>query len=103
MTTEDIAELVSSHPVFAGLPGDTHSLVAGCAHNVAFAAGEHLLHEGEPRTRSTCCAGDVSAWSHRSPAGGLWSSTFSAPGRPLAGRGCSRPTAGASTPAASSR
>ena len=48
MTTEDIAELVSSHPVFAGLPGDTHSLVAGCAHNVAFAAGEHLLREGEP-------------------------------------------------------
>ncbi|HXX91004.1 MAG TPA: cyclic nucleotide-binding domain-containing protein [Acidimicrobiales bacterium] len=46
--TEDIAELVAHHPLLAGLPGDTIDHVAGCARNVALAAGELLLAEGEP-------------------------------------------------------
>jgi len=46
--TEQIAELVSHHPLLAGLPGDIVDLVAGCAQNVAFNSGELLLAEGEP-------------------------------------------------------
>ena len=45
--TEQIAELVSHHPLLAGLPGDIVDLVAGCAQNVAFSPGELLLAEGE--------------------------------------------------------
>jgi CRP-like cAMP-binding protein len=48
MTDEDIAVLVASHPLLAGLPGDMASLVTGCARNVAVATGKHLLVEGEP-------------------------------------------------------
>ncbi len=47
MTTR-IAELVASHPLLAGLPGDAVTEVAGCARNVAFAPGELLLAEGDP-------------------------------------------------------
>ncbi len=46
--TEELAELVARHPLFAGLPTDVASLVAGCAHNAAFGTGELLLAEGEP-------------------------------------------------------
>ena len=45
---EDIAALVASHPLLAGLPGDMASLVSGCARNVAVKPGEFLLVEGEP-------------------------------------------------------
>ncbi len=44
---EQIAELVSHHPLLAGLPVDIGNLVAGCARNVVFAAGELLMSEGE--------------------------------------------------------
>jgi CRP/FNR family cyclic AMP-dependent transcriptional regulator len=44
---EDIAVLVAEHPLLAGLPGDTASLVAGCTKNVAIKAGELLLAEGD--------------------------------------------------------
>lgn len=47
MTTE-IADLVASHPLLAGLPGNAVAQVAGCARNVAFAPGELLLAEGDP-------------------------------------------------------
>jgi CRP/FNR family transcriptional regulator, cyclic AMP receptor protein len=43
---EDLAALVARHPLFSGVPGDVAQLVAGCAHNVAFDAGETLLVEG---------------------------------------------------------
>ena len=46
--TEDIADLVAEHPLLAGLPGDAVALVAGCARNVAVAAGALLLEEGGP-------------------------------------------------------
>ncbi|HET9732368.1 MAG TPA: cyclic nucleotide-binding domain-containing protein [Acidimicrobiales bacterium] len=47
MRSADVAELVSRHPLLAGLPGDAASTVAGCARNEAFAAGSLLLSEGE--------------------------------------------------------
>ncbi len=43
-----VAELVSTHPLLAGLPGDAVEQVAGCALNKAFRPGELLLTEGEP-------------------------------------------------------
>jgi len=46
--TAKIAELVASHPLLSGLPGDAVAQVAGCARNVAFAPGELLLAEGGP-------------------------------------------------------
>ncbi len=48
MKKTSVAELVSSHPLLAGLPGDAVDQVAGCALNVAFGPGELLLAEGEP-------------------------------------------------------
>ena len=45
---ESVADLVAQHPLLAGLPGDAVTLVAGCAKNVAFAAGQLILAEGEP-------------------------------------------------------
>jgi CRP/FNR family cyclic AMP-dependent transcriptional regulator len=42
-----IAEIVASHPLLAGLPGDAVAQVAGCARNVAYAPGELLLAEGD--------------------------------------------------------
>ncbi|HTZ08526.1 MAG TPA: cyclic nucleotide-binding domain-containing protein [Acidimicrobiales bacterium] len=46
--TTSIADLVSSHPLLAGLPGDATTTVAGCARNVAVEAGELLLAENDP-------------------------------------------------------
>jgi CRP/FNR family cyclic AMP-dependent transcriptional regulator len=42
-----IAELVASHPLLAGLPGDAVAQVAGCARNVAYGPGDLLLAEGD--------------------------------------------------------
>ncbi len=42
-----LAELVSTHPLLAGLPGDAVASVAGCARNVAFDPGSLLLSEGD--------------------------------------------------------
>lgn len=47
MTISTVADLVSAHPLLAGLPGDAVARVAGCARNVTFAPGELLLAEGE--------------------------------------------------------
>ncbi len=47
-TPVPVAELVASHPLLAGLPGEAVGQVAGCARNVAFGAGELLVAEGEP-------------------------------------------------------
>ncbi len=46
--TTPIAELVASHPLLAGLPGDAVAQVAGCARNMNYKAGELLLAEGDP-------------------------------------------------------
>ncbi len=41
-------EIVAESPVFAGLEPAQLQLIAGCAHNVAFARGERLFREGDP-------------------------------------------------------
>jgi len=46
--TTSLAELVSAHPLLAGLPGDAVTNVAGCAQNVSFGPGDLLLAEGDP-------------------------------------------------------
>jgi len=46
MTT--IEQYLPDHPFFAGLDARALALVAGCASNVSFAAGEFLFREGKP-------------------------------------------------------
>ncbi len=43
---KDIKTLIQDHPFFAGLDAAYLDLVAGCASNAHFAAGEYLFHEG---------------------------------------------------------
>ena len=45
--TTSLAELVASHPLLAGLPGDAVATVAGCAQNMSFDPGDLLLAEGD--------------------------------------------------------
>ena len=45
---KDIETLIQEHSFFAGLDAAALELVAGCASNVHFAAGEFLFHEGDP-------------------------------------------------------
>jgi CRP/FNR family transcriptional regulator, cyclic AMP receptor protein len=42
-----IDELVADSPIFAGLDRSRLELVAGCARNTGFAAGEYLFREGD--------------------------------------------------------
>ena len=68
--TTSIAELVASHPLLAGLPGDATATVAACARNVAVAPGELLLAEGQPAdTLYLVRRGQVAIEVH-TPAGG---------------------------------
>jgi CRP/FNR family transcriptional regulator, cyclic AMP receptor protein len=46
MTT--LEELLQQHPLFAGASAELIGLIAGCARNHMFHAGEYLFHEGEP-------------------------------------------------------
>lgn len=48
MKTSNVAEVVSAHPLLAGLPAPIVEEVARCARNVAFPAGGLLLAEGDP-------------------------------------------------------
>ena len=48
MAMTPVVELVSAHPLLAGLPGEAVAQVAGCARNVAFDPGALLLAEGDP-------------------------------------------------------
>jgi CRP/FNR family transcriptional regulator, cyclic AMP receptor protein len=43
-----IDELVGESPVFEGMTEEQLQLIAGCAQNAGFAAGERLFREGEP-------------------------------------------------------
>jgi len=43
-----IEEILQEHPFFAGAPAELVRLVAGCARNRMFRAGEYLFHEGDP-------------------------------------------------------
>ena len=44
-------ELLGGHPFFTGLGASAIQLIAGCAVNVHFAAGDHVFREGEPASR----------------------------------------------------
>jgi CRP-like cAMP-binding protein len=48
---EDLEHIIGKHPFFAGLEDGFRELVAGCARNTRFQAGEYLFHEGEPADR----------------------------------------------------
>ena len=48
---ETIDELLTRHPFFKGLKEEYLALIAGCAQNVHFDAGEYLLREGETADR----------------------------------------------------
>jgi len=48
---QTIEELLTSHPFFAGLDEDAMRLIAGCASNVHFAAGEFIFGEGDEASR----------------------------------------------------
>jgi CRP/FNR family cyclic AMP-dependent transcriptional regulator len=48
---ETIEELLASHSFFAGLGGSAVQLIAGCASNVHFAAGDCIFREGEAASR----------------------------------------------------
>ncbi len=48
MIGTSIGEVVSSHPLLAGLPAEAVGPVAACARNVAFQPGQLLLEEGAP-------------------------------------------------------
>jgi CRP-like cAMP-binding protein len=45
---EGMEAIVREHRFFAGLDDDTIKLIAGCARNVRFNAGEYLCHADEP-------------------------------------------------------
>jgi len=44
-------ELLDGHPFFTGLGASAIQLIAGCAVNVHFAAGDRVFGEGEPASR----------------------------------------------------
>ncbi|MGO9674341.1 MAG: cyclic nucleotide-binding domain-containing protein [Methylocella sp.] len=44
---EDIEHIVKEHPFFAGLAPEHGQLVAGCARNHRFDAGQYLFREGD--------------------------------------------------------
>ena len=43
-----IEQLLPEHPFFADLSPETVALVAGCARNAHYSAGEYLFHEDDP-------------------------------------------------------
>lgn len=47
----DMGQIVSEHTMFAGFSPEHHALIAGCASNVAFKAGEMIFREGQPADR----------------------------------------------------
>ena len=48
---EELEQIIGKHPFFAGMPDEFRDLVAGCAKNTVFKAGQYLFHEGEPADR----------------------------------------------------
>jgi len=44
---EGLDDLIGKHPFFADMRDDFRLLVAGCAKNTVFEAGQYLFHEGE--------------------------------------------------------
>ena len=63
-------ELLGSHPFFAGLNAGAARLMAGCAFNVHFAAGDYVFSEGEAADRFYVIRHGRVALEIRSPARG---------------------------------
>ena len=51
MHVETVEELIGRHPFFAGLGTDAVRLIAGCASNAHFAAGDYIFTQGEAASR----------------------------------------------------
>ena len=64
-----IAERLAHHPFFAGLPTESIDLVAGCASNVRFRAGERLFREGDAAETFYVVRGGRVALEMRTPTG----------------------------------
>lgn len=47
MTVQNLEPILATHPFFAGLEAKYLELVAGCAANVRFNAGDKIFHQGE--------------------------------------------------------
>jgi len=45
---ESLEDILNRHPFFAGFDSEHGQLVAGCARNVRFIAGQYLFREGDP-------------------------------------------------------
>jgi CRP/FNR family cyclic AMP-dependent transcriptional regulator len=45
---EDLERILSEHPFLSGMEQEHIKLLAGCAKNVVFKAGEFIFREGEP-------------------------------------------------------
>ena len=86
MKTHDLTPYIAEHPFFEGMEADQLALIAGCARNVRFDAGEFIFRQGdvadtffilrhgrvaleapgphrEPRRIQTLDAEDVVGWS----------------------------------------
>jgi CRP-like cAMP-binding protein len=48
---EGLEHIIGAHPFFADMEDGFRQLVAGCARNVRFEAGQYLFHEGEAADR----------------------------------------------------
>ena len=47
MEKDDLTEIMSQHPFLAGLQDEHMKTVIGCASNVRFVEGAHIIHEGQ--------------------------------------------------------
>ncbi len=47
----ELTDLLSEHPMFAGLDQDQIAFIAGCGWNVAYREGRHMFHLDEPADR----------------------------------------------------
>jgi CRP/FNR family cyclic AMP-dependent transcriptional regulator len=86
-------ELLGGHQFFAGLGASAIQLMAGCASNVRFAAGDCIFSEGEAASRFFVIRHGRVALHVHSPARGPLIIDTMDEGRCSAGRGSSRPTA----------
>jgi CRP-like cAMP-binding protein len=48
MTIHNLESILAEHPFFAGLDKEYLAIIAGCAKNVTFKAGESIFREGQP-------------------------------------------------------
>ena len=96
-----IDALLQEVPAFGGLADEHLDLIAGCALNRDFAAGEHLLREGEPANEFFAIRHGTVALETFVPQRGAVTIETLHEGDLLGGPGSSPRTASSSTPARS--